>query len=202
MTNVDYALWYCSIYSPLLSIWFVRKKLHPYQCTIILLIAISFGADLISHYLIEGRNYWFLHIYGFFEATILFYFFSQVVQRHKILVYLLAVCYCTYYVINSFAWELGMFNTNARTTESVIMILLSILMLHQFYQNEDDIFIDRSPLFWIIIAILTYFAGAFFSFVLSKEILLGTQLSWRLHNFSNILKNLLLAIALWKIPRQ
>lgn len=202
MTNVDYVLWYFSIYSPLLSLWFVTKKLDPYQRTITLLIAISFGADLISHYLIEGRNYWFLHIYGFLEAIILFYFFSQVVQRDKILVYLLAVSYCAYYVINSFAWEFDMFNTNARTTESVIMILLSILMLHQFYQNEDDIFIDRSPLFWIIIAILTYFAGAFFSFVLSKEILLGTQLSWRLHNFSNILKNLLFAIALWRIPRQ
>lgn len=202
MTSVDYVLWYGSVFSPLVPLWFARKKLLPYQSTIVLFILVSFTADLATRYLIEGRNYWLLHIYGFIEAGLLFYFFALVISRLKRLIYGLALLYLAFYCVNSFAWEWNMFNANARTAEAVVMIVLSVLLLHQFYKNEEDIFIDRSPLFWINIAILTYFAGAFFSFILSAEILLGTQMSWRLHNFSNILKNLLLAVALWRIPRQ
>jgi hypothetical protein len=201
MTLVDYVLWYGSIFSPLLPLWFARKKLLSYQSIIVLLIVVSFAADLATRYFVEGRNYWLLHIYGFIEAGLLFYFFSLVIDRLKWFVYIVSGCYLIFYLVNSFLWEWSMFNTNARTAEAVVMIVLSVLVLHQFYRNEEDIFIDRSPLFWITIAILTYFAGAFFSFILSSEILLGTQLSWRLHNFSNILKNLLLAVALWRIPR-
>lgn len=202
MTLADYVLWYGSIFSPLVPLSFTRKNLTRYQTTIVLFIAISFIADIATRYLIEGRNYWFLHLYGFVEALLLFTFYVQVLDRFKKLAYIMSIVYFIFYAINSFAWEWDMFNTNARTAEAASMIMLAVMLLHQFYKNEEDIFIDRSPLFWINIAILTYFAGAFFSFILSAEILLGTHMTWRFHNFSNILKNLLLAIGLWRIPRQ
>jgi hypothetical protein len=77
---------------------------------------------------------------------------------------------------------------------------LAFSLFYQFYKEENDIFIDQSPLFWMNIAILTYFSGAFFSFILSKEILSG-PLPWMLHNVCNALKNILFSIALWKIRR-
>ena len=202
MGAIDLILWYGSIFSPLVPLLFVRKSLLPYQKIIIVFISVSFAADLLSRYLIHGRNYWFLHGYGFIEALILFYFYARVLERAKMLVYVLAALYLSFYIVNSLLWEWNMFNTHARTAEAAIMIFLSTLLLYQFYQNEEDIFIDRSPLFWMNIAILTYFAGAFFSFILSSEILLGTLMSWRLHNFSNILKNLIFGIALWRIPQR
>lgn len=202
MTEIDYVLWYGSIFSPVVPLSVTRKGLAPYQITIVLFIVLSFTADVTTRYLIEGRNYWFLHLYGFTEALLLFTFYIQVIDRFKKLVYGMGVVYFIFYAINSIVWEWDTFNTNARTAEAASMIGLAVMLLHQFYQNEDDMFIDRSPLFWINIAILTYFAGAFFTFILSAEILFGTQMTWRLHNFSNILKNLLLAIGLWRIPRQ
>jgi hypothetical protein len=202
MAIPDYVLWYGSVFSPLIPLWFVRKKLVPYQRTIVLFILASFTTDLVTTFLLKQNNYWLLHIYGFIEAGLLFWFYAQVINRKK-LIYGLAFLYLAYYVANSLTWEhVEILNENARAGEAVVMIVLSVLLLHQFYRNEEDIFIDRSPLFWINVAILAYFAGAFFSFKLSNEILLGTHMSWRLHNFSNILKNLLLAIALWRIPRQ
>ncbi|HEY3402057.1 MAG TPA: hypothetical protein VGK59_01655 [Ohtaekwangia sp.] len=201
MTWVDYLLWYGSIFSPLLPLGFSWKKLLPYQLIIVLFVSASFITDISTHYWIPGRNYWALHVYGFIEAALLLYFYSRVLNRIKIWIYVVTIFYLAFYLINSFLWERNEFNTYARTVEAVIMIILAILLFYKFYQDEEDIFIDRSPLFWMNIAILTYFSGAFFSFILSHEILLGTMMSWRLHNLSNILKNILLAIALWKVPR-
>lgn len=176
----------------------VSKKLNRYQSVITAAICLSFLADLLARYAIHGRNYFFLHFYGIVEAMILLYFYSLVIDDARRIIRIVAFCYLVFYLVNSFYWEWGVFNTYGRSIECLLMISLAIALFYQFYNKEEDIFIDRSPLFWFNIAILAYFSGAFFSFILSKEILSG-PLPWMLHNASNMLKNVLFAIGLWKV---
>lgn len=198
MRTIDYIFWYGSIYSAVIPLLFAWKKLNRYQRVIVIFICLSFSADLFAKYVIHGRNYLFLHFYGILEALLLMYFYSLVIDKDKRVIGILAVIYTLFYLFNSLYWEWNVFNTYARSLECLIMISLSIVLFYQFYNREEDIFIDRLPLFWMNIAILTYFSGAFFSFILSKEILSG-PMPWLLHNASNMLKNILFAIGLWKV---
>jgi hypothetical protein len=196
----EYYFIYGSIFSAAIPLLFAMKKLNRYQTVILLVITVSFLTDLTTWYVIKGRNYLFLHVYGILEALLLLYFYSLVLTKSRMTIYGVAIAYSVFYFLNSMWWEFGAFNTYARSIECLIMIGLSLALFYQFYNEEDDIFIDQSPLFWINIAVLTYFSGAFFSFILSKEILSG-PLPWMLHNVCNALKNILFAIGLWKIRR-
>lgn len=189
---------YGSVFSPLLPLVVITRSLKLYQKVIVVFIITSFSADLLSIYVIRGSNYNFLHLYGLVESLILFWFYSIVLDNSKKWIYPLAMVFSLFYLINSYWYEWDQFNTVGRSAESIIFIFLSLVMFYQFFKKEEDIFLERSPLFWINIAILIYFSGAFFSFILSKIILSPGKLSWVLHNSANMLKNLILAIGLWK----
>ncbi len=199
MRPIDYLLWYGSIYSAAIPLLFTWKKLNRYQGIIVIFICLSFATDLLARYVIQGRNYFFLHGYGFLEAAVLLYFYGLVIENGKKTIRVVTIAYLVFYVVNSLYWERDIFNTYGRSVECLVMISLAITVFYEFYSREEDIFIDRSPLFWFNVAILTYFSGAFFSFILSREILSG-PMPWLLHNASNIMKNLLLAVGLWRIP--
>ncbi|WP_339694996.1 hypothetical protein [uncultured Roseivirga sp.] len=200
MTNWDYFFVYSSVFSPLIPLLFLLKGRYngPLQI-IILFISLSFLTDLVSVFLF-GNNYTVLHLYGLLEALILFWFFNSVIKNQKWIPFL-ALAYSVFYLINSIWFEWGEFNTMGRSVECLIMIFLSLRLFYQFFKLEEDIFIDRSPIFWITIGVLVYFSGAFFTFTLSKYILTDAPL-WILHNTSNVLKNVFLAIGLWKVSKK
>jgi hypothetical protein len=191
----------CSIFSPVVPlIAFMRTgRQKAYQTTIVVLICFSFASDLITSYIIRRGNYYMLHGYGLLESVLLLLFFSQVMPSLKSRIYIIGVIFTLYYVINSLTFEYMKFNAYGRSVECLLMIALSLTLFYKFYQEEEDIFIDQSPLFWMNIAILVYFSGALFSFILSRQILASKALPWTLHNVCNVLKNLLFALALWKI---
>lgn len=200
MTNWDYFFVYSSVFSPLIPLLFLLKgKYNGSLRIIILFISLSFLTDLVSVFLF-GNNYTVLHLYGLLEALTLFWFFNTVIKSQKWISFL-TLAYSVFYLINSIWFEWGVFNTIGRSVECLIMIFLSLRLFYQFYKLEEDIFIDRSPIFWITIGILVYFSGAFFTFTLSKYILTDAPL-WILHNTSNVLKNVFLAIGLWKVSKK
>jgi len=193
---------WCSIFSPIVPIFFVFlrwQKWKGYTAVIIVLITASLLSDILSSISIKmfGDNYLIIIIYGLLETLIFLYFFSLVINNSRKWLFLLFIFYAVFYIIDFTYLEPGKFNTYGRSVESLIMIILTLLLFFQFYINEEDIFFEKSALFWFNVAILTYFSGAFFSFVLSREIMSG-EMKWMLHNTSNILKNIILAIGLWK----
>ena len=200
MTNWDYFFVYSSVFSPLIPLLFLLKgRYNGLLRIIILFISLSFLTDLVSVFLF-GNNYTVLHLYGLLEALILFWFFNRVIKNQKWIPFL-AIAFSVFYLINSIWFEWGVFNTIGRSVECLIMIFLSLRLFYQFFKLEEDIFIDRSPIFWITIGVLVYFSGAFFTFTLSKYILTDVPF-WILHNISNVLKNVFLAIGLWKANKK
>jgi hypothetical protein len=196
-------IWKGSVFSPVFPLLFAWKKLNHYQAVVIAFILVSFISDLICTYLISSpTNYPFLNGYGLAEAMILFYLFSLVLHYDRNRFVILAALYGIYFVVSTLINGVKELNSFARSIECLLMSTLSLILFYQFFTEEEDLFIERNPLFWINIAILTYFSGAFFSFILSREIFSYRIEPWLLHNISNIFKNILLAVGLWSIPRK
>jgi hypothetical protein len=148
----------------------------------------------------RGGNYGFMQLYGIVEASILSYFYWLVLDNARRFITISFFCYAAFYTIDSFYWEAGTFNQYARSIECLLMVTYSFILFYRFYQKEEDIYIEQSPMFWINVALLTYFSGAFISFVFGAKFMPGA--SWKFHNSANMLKNLLLAVALWRVPRK
>ncbi len=62
------------------------------------------------------------------------------------------------------------------------------------------------PMFWLNTGVLTYFAGNLFLFAIRNYVIIAFNdnqtMYWSFHNFLNIGKNLLFAIALWQDLRK
>ncbi|WP_258100925.1 hypothetical protein [Marinoscillum pacificum] len=76
-------------------------------------------------------------------------------------------------------------------------ISFSLFFFYVLFERGTEVFIDKSPLFWINTGILFYFAGSLFTTVMASEILSG-PMPWLFHNIANTMKNTLIAIGLWK----
>ncbi|MEM6522449.1 MAG: hypothetical protein AAF693_01600 [Bacteroidota bacterium] len=199
MSTATYIIWYSSVFSPLIPLVFSFNRLFLYQKVILLFIAISFGTDLFTTFIFKQGNYTILYAYGLVESLILIWFYKIAFGLHKKWFKFIIAVFSSLYLSILFRFELGEFNSYSRSLESLVMIFLCCLLFYRFYSKEEDIFLDKSPLFWFNIAILVYFSGSFFSFLLSKLILKDQLASWAIHNISNIFKNLIIAIGLWKV---
>jgi len=198
MSYWDYIITYGSVFSPVIPLIFVRRWKTNYLKIITIFIIVSFATDLSFASILRGEtNYVLLQLYGLIETFILVVFYSSVLDIKRKWFVLIGTVFSLFYISDSLWFEADQFNTIGRSVESLIMIVLSLSLFYQFFTKEDDIFLEKSPLLWINIGILIYFSGALFSFVMSS-VILSTKLSWIFHNISNILKNVFIAIGLWR----
>lgn len=202
-----------SSFSTLPGIYFGIKNyrvLNKAGKLILLLMVVSLSADVIS--LITGRfklnNMPIMHIYSFLQGVILILFFKEQFLHRKALMNYMLFALIFFHLCDSF-WFTGLFKPNAiaMTVQSFLMIVLSLAYFYKLYSDETDIFFERNPDFLFVLALLFYFSGAFFSWLLSSEILswaspLGKSYGhWILHNIANIIKNGLFAVALWRVQK-
>jgi K+ transporter len=186
--------------------WIKRKGLDRTFTILTTLIAIALLCDLGSVMLgFNGiNNLPFAHAYGLIEGVLLITFFYLLLEWKKRTWTVVAILYAILYVADSiFLESIFEFNAGSRSVEALMMIVFCVMAFNMFYAREEDIFIEKSPHFWIVIGILTYFSGALSSFVLSTDMLSQSPDrfygSWMLHNFSNMLKNVIFTIGLWRI---
>jgi len=96
------------------------------------------------------------------------------------------------------------FNSISATAESVYLIVLSLLLFRQLLLQNEVMFLDRHPLFWLNLGVLLYFAGNLFVFMLQHVIAGSAQKCYVygiVHSAINILANFLFGIALLCRPR-
>lgn len=194
----DYIFIYGSIFSPLIPLLLTPGiTFNVATRLIVLFVLLSFTTDTVTFFFIKGNNHHLLQVYGLLEAGILLVFFYKILDN-KVLPLVSGLIFFPLYILDVIFLSTESFNTLGRSVECLVMIFLSISQFYQFYKKEEEIFIDRSPLFWFTVAIFIYFSGAFFTFILSSYILQGAPL-WIFHNLSNIFKNILIGIGLWKV---
>ncbi len=92
-------------------------------------------------------------------------------------------------------------NTYTKLYAAFVFILLSIGYFYQLMKDLPTLHLQRLPMFWINTAVLVYFSGNFFLFLMSDYLVTvlheDLMIYWSFHNLLNILKNLLFAVAVW-----
>lgn len=88
------------------------------------------------------------------------------------------------------------FDSLPASIEAILIVAFSIFYLFDQMNKPQVIFIYQEPNFWFVVAFIIYFSGTLFLFIqasnLTKEV---RDNFWKISLISNIIKNILFAIA-------
>ncbi|WP_436517705.1 hypothetical protein [Ekhidna sp. To15] len=196
-----YFLVYTSIFSPLIPITLIGINYKKFWNRTLLLFGaftiMSFLTDLATITVVNGNNYFFLNIYALLEFALIGLLFLRIIKTRPTLNKL---TFAGFYMLTLiiFLYNPYQFNDIGRAIEATYTISLSIIYFYSIYTNSESLFIEKSPLFWLVVGLFVYFSGSLFSFLLSNEILkqeiIMPDYSWAFHNMANIAKNVLFAV--------
>ncbi len=179
----------------------LRLKSHLLK-SLWLLIFLAFAIDILGVSIRSFSNE-FGNAYRLIEFILLLrvYYFAFESRALKGFV-AIGLIYTIFFVADLFFFQPAQLNSFSITLTSLVFIIFSILYFLKLMRDLPTTQIQKLPMFWINTAVLVYFAGSFFVFLLRNyliEVLHDNQiLYWSFHNILNIIKNLLFAIGLWQ----
>ncbi len=183
-----------------------RHNLNAEQKILRWVIYISSGTQLIFRTLwhFEINNLPLFHIYPLIELTLLSILYQKALKSFFPVrtVPVLSGTVLIFSLINSlFIQSIFIFNSNAITLESGVLIIYSISYFIRLLKDPPVEYLDRKPMFWINCAVLIYFSGSFMIFMYSNYMLPKPKevqmVLWSIHAVLNIVMYLLYSIALW-----
>jgi hypothetical protein len=195
-----------SIVLPVMVSLLLKSRKESYVKPLLFFVYASLLFEIFFLYTASQKikNVQWSHLYTLVEfitlAMFFFYILSDEANRKRLLV--LFALYTLYLAVNPFLIEdINNFNPIARSINSFFFIILSLLYMYKIYQSETIEMPEKSPVFWIVTALLFYFSVSFFTFLLSHTLLKYSPdtiaTSWFFHSMSNIIKNLLITWGLW-----
>ena len=120
------------------------------------------------------RNLWIFHFYTAIESFLLLYYFKFIILNKKInsIIRVLLWAFPLFCVVNFlFLQSLYNFNTYTRPIEAIIMITLCAVYWWQENEADSEKPWGNIPNNWFVTAIMLYFAGAFFMFLLANYLI-------------------------------
>jgi hypothetical protein len=174
-----------------------------------LVLLLSVITDLISilfiKYSVNANTYLILNIYLIGQFSLLVLVFRKQF-RNKHLADIILLIFILFCIINiSFFQGPWVFNSVSNALASLILICFCIFYLYRLLNELPVVHIQSLPMLWISFAVLAYYGGNFFLFLVNNYLTYdesGThKLMWILHNLLNITKNILFAIGLWQSYR-
>ncbi|MBL7847735.1 MAG: hypothetical protein JNL40_09730 [Cyclobacteriaceae bacterium] len=199
--TINFASWLSALLPLILAsrTW----KSNPHVVRLVMLIAAcSFLFDLLGYVL--GMNklstYPAGNAYLLVQALIFLVIYREALKIKNPLFYAITGIYSLFFVTNYFYLQ-GPFiiNSYSVVVGSVGFILLSLLYFRQLLNNLPEPFVHRIPMVWVNVAVLIYFGGNLFLFMLFNYFVSAI---WILHNMLNITKNILLFVAVWQSQRK
>jgi hypothetical protein len=175
-----------------------------------LLLIISLASDLLSFTLIkysaQVNTYLIVNIYLIAQFSLLLLVFRRELTNPRIadVVLLLFVLFC---MINISVFQgPWVFNSVSNVVACLLLIGFSLFYLYRLLNDLPIVHIQNLPMLWISFAVLTYYGGNFFLFLVNNYLTHDAsgphKLMWILHNLLNITKNILFAVALWQSYRR
>ncbi|MBS1505240.1 MAG: hypothetical protein JSS79_01230 [Bacteroidetes bacterium] len=166
-----------------------------------LLTITAFLLDISSVLIVLGDNL-FGNIYRLaeFHFLLVSYFFAFGRKTLKLFI-TIAIVYTSFFFVDLIFLQAKQLTSFSVTLTAAVFIIFSVLHFFKLMRDLPSTHIHQLPMFWVDTAVLVYFAGAFFIFLLRNyliEVLKDDQIVyWSLHNILNIIKNILFAIGLW-----
>ncbi len=182
----------------------IENDLKPLR----LILILSLASDLLSILLIQYslNTYLIINIYLIAQFSLLVWVFREQLPYQRItdIILLIFILFC---IINISIFQgPWVFNSVSNVVASLILIGFCIFYLYRLLNDLPIVHIHHLPMLWITFAVLTYYAGNFFLFLVKNYLTYGDsgshKLMWILHNLLNISKNILFAIALWQSYRK
>lgn len=193
-----------SVLIPLFIVAIQWRKLPQELSPLRWLLIASLVCDILMHF----TGLWFQNSYPVGNAFMLIQFYIllyifRFYHRNKNIVIFLGVGYLIFYVFDiSYFENFLRMPANAIFFSGLIIIILSLQYLYKLLNELSITHIHRLPMLWLTFAVLLYYACTLFVILASNYLLvIETTLHlkmWVVHNFFNITKNILFAIALWK----
>jgi hypothetical protein len=210
MSFEDYKLFaYISTASVLvpLVLGLVRlKQIQPELKLLFILTGVSLVGDLASlllHYVQISSNY-AGNTYTLFEFEILLAIFYLAFKKPGLrgVFVTLGLVYFLFSFLNLLFFQKQNVNSYSLILSSMVMIVLAVVFFYRLIVDLPALQIHQLPLFWINVAVLVFFSGNLFLFILSHYLVNTLNdnliLYWSFHNLLTIIRNLLFAIAFYR----
>lgn len=207
----EFLIAYCSIGSVLipLSVAMIKwKKMWNEWKLICLILVLSLVADLLSLALIQYRinTYLIVNIYLISQFSLLVLTFRKQFRNQRV-VDVILILFVFFYLVNvTFFQGPKVFNSVSNVVACLILIAFCLFYFYRLLNDLPIVHIQQLPMLWIAFAVLTYYGGNFFLFLVKNYLTYGEagshKVMWILHNLLNIIKNILFAVALWQSYRK
>jgi hypothetical protein len=198
---------YGSVFVPLILSLTRFRGLNKELRYLSYIIFVSAGCDTISLALAMNRinSLPLTNLYLLLQ----FHFLVAIFKLHYGQNRVLTVAYgCTLasFLIGAFFFD-GFWKLNPLfvTSSSLLLMMLSLTYFYLLLTRLPIVHIHRTPMLWVSFAVLFYYSGNFFQFLITNYILGDTDVArmlWIMHNLLNILKNVLFTIAIWQSYRR
>jgi hypothetical protein len=180
------------------------KEFKPLYLTLVISLTCDISAFFLVRYSIN--THWIGNIYLAAQFSLLVLIFRK--QFHlKRTIDIIFAFFILFFVVNiSFFQGPLTFNSVSNVVASLVLIGFCLFYFYRLLNDLPIIHIHQLPMLWISFAVLTYYGGNFFLFLVKNYLTYGDagshKLMWILHNLLNIIKNILFAVALWQSYRQ
>jgi len=208
--NTLFAVAYFSTFSPLLpfALSFRIKKITHEIRLVQIITATSFIIDLASFLMArKGINTFALgNLYSLIQSSLLLLIFCDVLNLKRWSVYV-TLTFGTAFLANYFFIQGPfVFNSYTHIISAFIFILLALLYFRRLLIELPSTFPNEIPMVWINLAVLVYYSGNLFLFILNNyfihELKGNEGAIWTIHNSLNIVKNFLFLMAIWQSLRK
>ena len=182
------------------------KRLKVFYIYVIYFACLIFFQLLLKYYF-RSREIYFLsiRINHVVEFCLLAYFLQSSFYNLTVRKILKATfpLYLIYSIYNYIISDKITFGADPAIVESLLMISILIYFFFEKIKYEIQTPLYESKIFWIAVALFIYFSGNFFLLIYSKTMI--NDLNFRnqyviIYNTFNIIKNLLLCVALMMKP--
>lgn len=200
-----------SVFIPLTIALIQWKKMWDDFKPLCIILILSLATDLISILFIQYSNnpntntYLIGNIYLIAQFSLLVLVFRKQLPNQRIIDVIL-VLFIFFCIINILLFQgPWIFNSVSNVVASLILMSFCMFYFYRLLHDLPIVHVQQLPMLWISFAVLTYYAGNFFIFLVKNYLTYGEsgshKLMWILHNLLNITKNILFAIALWQSYR-
>jgi len=173
------------------------------------LLAGSCVFDLTSLLMaLRGFNtYPIANLFFLFQAVVLMLLYYRKYSPSRLYLRIFGSMYITYFAVNYVVLQgPKVLSTYSIPVSGLILMAVALSYFVYLLRNLPEVFVHRMPLVWISIAVLIYYAGNLFLFIMNNYFSLGSEgtqrVMWIIHNSLNITKNTLFLVAIWQGSRK
>ena len=177
---------------------------------LLILTGVSFACDTgaLYHTELNIKVNYFSDAYRLIEFMLLLTIYYKAFNNSKRLAAFitLALFYMLFMAYNIAYVQREQINSYTHIVLAAVFIVLAVSFFYKLVKDLPTLELHRMPMFWINVAVLVYFAGNLFLWIVSHYLVTVMKdklmVYWSFHNVLSIVKNILFAVALLVNTRQ